>query len=42
MMEVVPDRLRGETAQFDILDNEGNVVVESGRRISARHTRCSR
>ncbi|MEC9261720.1 MAG: DNA-directed RNA polymerase subunit beta, partial [Pseudomonadota bacterium] len=40
MMEVVPDRLRGETAQFDILDGEGNVLVESGRRISARHTRA--
>ncbi len=39
-MEVVPDRLRGETAQFDIIDNEGNVLVETGRRISARHTRA--
>ena len=38
-MAVVPDRLRGETAQFDILDAEGNVLVEHGRRISARHTR---
>ena len=40
MMEVVPDRLRGETAAFDIIDDEGNVVVETGRRISARHTRA--
>ncbi|MBN7822383.1 DNA-directed RNA polymerase subunit beta, partial [Bowmanella sp. Y57] len=39
MMDVVPDRLRGEVAQFDIMDKEGNVLVESGRRISARHTR---
>ena len=31
--------LRGEIAQFDIKDNEGNVLVEAGRRISARHTR---
>ena len=38
MMEVVPDRLRGETAAFDIIDGEGNVVVETGRRVSARHT----
>ena len=38
-MEIVPDHLRGETAQFDILDKEGNVLVEHGRRISARHTR---
>jgi DNA-directed RNA polymerase subunit beta len=40
MMEVVPDRLRGETAQFDILDKKGEVIVEEGRRISARHTRA--
>ncbi|MGQ8366177.1 DNA-directed RNA polymerase subunit beta [Glaciecola sp. 1036] len=40
LMDVVADRLRGETAQFDILDNEGNVIVEEGRRISARHTRA--
>ena len=40
MMDVVPDRLRGETAQFDILDKKGDVIVEEGRRISARHTRA--
>ncbi|MCC2618284.1 DNA-directed RNA polymerase subunit beta [Aestuariibacter halophilus] len=40
MMDIVPDRLRGETAQFDILDKDGNVLVETGRRISARHTRA--
>ncbi|WJG11241.1 DNA-directed RNA polymerase subunit beta [Aliiglaciecola sp. LCG003] len=40
MMDIVPERLRGETAQFDILDGEGNVVVETNRRISARHTRA--
>jgi DNA-directed RNA polymerase subunit beta len=40
MMEIVPDRLRGETAQFDISDAKGNVLVEAGRRISARHTRA--
>lgn len=40
LSDIVPDRLRGETAQFDILDNKGKVVVESGRRISARHTRA--
>ena len=40
LMDIVPDRLRGETAQFDILDGEGNVLVETGRRISARHTRA--
>jgi len=40
LMDIVPDRLRGETAQFDILDADGNVLVETGRRISARHTRA--
>ncbi len=38
--DIVPDRLRGETAQFDIVDKKGKVVVETGRRISARHTRA--
>ena len=35
----VPDRIRGEIAQFDILDKEGNVIVEEGRRITMRHVR---
>ncbi len=39
-MDIVPERLRGETAQFDITDGSGKVVVETGRRISARHTRA--
>ena len=39
MMEVVPGRLRGETAAFDIIDNDGEVIVEQGRRITARHVR---
>jgi len=40
LMDVVPDRLRGETAQFDIMDGKGEVIVEAGRRVSARHTRA--
>ena len=39
MLKLIPARLRGETAAFDIMDNEGNVIVESGRRITARHIR---
>ncbi|MFN3711451.1 MAG: DNA-directed RNA polymerase subunit beta, partial [Alishewanella aestuarii] len=39
LMEVVPSRLRGETAAFDIKDNDGEVIVEQGRRITARHVR---
>ncbi|MDV7106157.1 DNA-directed RNA polymerase subunit beta [Vibrio sp. TH_r3] len=38
MMELVPDRLRGETANFDIEAN-GKVYVETGRRVTARHIR---
>ena len=36
-LELVPSRLRGEIASFEIKDNDGNVIVEEGRRITARH-----
>ncbi len=36
-MELVPERLRGETAAFDIIGSEGEVLVEQGRRVTARH-----
>ncbi|MBT3196617.1 MAG: DNA-directed RNA polymerase subunit beta, partial [Gammaproteobacteria bacterium] len=36
--QVIPERLRGEMASFDIMDN-GKVLVESGRRITARNIR---
>ncbi|MDP5137827.1 DNA-directed RNA polymerase subunit beta [Rheinheimera baltica] len=39
LMAVVANRLRGETAAFDIKDNDGEVIVEQGRRITARHVR---
>jgi len=39
MMEVVANRLRGETAAFDIKDNNGEIIVEAGRRITAKHVR---
>ena len=38
-LELVPSRLRGDIATFDIKDGEGNVIVESGRRVTARHIR---
>lgn len=38
LMALVPERLRGETATFDIEAN-GKVYVERGRRITARHIR---
>ena len=37
-MRLFPERLRGETATFDILAGD-KVVVERGRRITARHIR---
>ncbi|NWG73382.1 MAG: DNA-directed RNA polymerase subunit beta [Rubrivivax sp.] len=38
-MELVPERLRGEIARFDILDKTGKVVVQKDKRINARHIR---
>jgi len=38
-LELVANRLRGETATFDIKDSKGKLVVEEGRRITARHIR---
>ena len=38
-LELVPARLRGEIAQFDILGKKGEVLVEAGRRVTARHIR---
>jgi len=38
-LELDPERLRGEIAVFDIKDKKGGVVVEKGRRITARHIR---
>ena len=37
-MELVPERLRGELASFDIM-LDGAVLVETGRRITAKHIR---
>ncbi len=38
VLDLVPERLRGETAAFDIKAN-GQVLVEAGRRVTARHIR---
>ncbi|WP_392560991.1 DNA-directed RNA polymerase subunit beta [Orbus sturtevantii] len=37
-LELIPERLRGETAQFDI-ESKDQIYVEKGRRITARHIR---
>ena len=37
--ELVPDRLRGEIARFDILDKAGAVIVAKDKRITVKHIR---
>jgi DNA-directed RNA polymerase subunit beta len=37
--EVVPERLRGDTARFDILGKSGKVIVAKDKRITVRHIR---
>ncbi|MWN06121.1 MULTISPECIES: DNA-directed RNA polymerase subunit beta [unclassified Gilliamella] len=37
-MDLVPERLRGDTALFDI-ESKGKIYAEKGRRITARHIR---
>jgi len=39
-LDLVPERLRGQVAMFDIKDAQGEVVVEEGRRITVRHIRA--
>jgi DNA-directed RNA polymerase subunit beta len=39
MLELVPSRLRGEVLNFEVVDKKGEVIVELGRRITARHIR---
>ena len=39
VMDLEPARLRGEIASFDIKGKGGKVIVEEGRRITARHIR---
>jgi len=38
-LSLIANRLRGETAQFDITDAKGNVLVPESTRITARHIR---
>ena len=39
LAKIIPERLRGETFEFDLLDSQGEILVEANRRITARHTR---
>jgi DNA-directed RNA polymerase subunit beta len=38
-LALVPERLRGESLEFDIVDKKGNVVVEAEKLINVRHIR---
>ena len=38
-VDLVPQRLRGENALFDIADSDGNVIVARDKRITARHVK---
>ena len=38
-LQLIPERLRGETLTFDIKPSRGKVIVETGRRVTARHIR---
>ncbi|MDH3377106.1 MAG: DNA-directed RNA polymerase subunit beta [Gammaproteobacteria bacterium] len=38
-MDLYPQRLRGQQAGFDVKTPKGDVIVETGRRITARHIR---
>ncbi|MAZ66217.1 MAG: DNA-directed RNA polymerase subunit beta [Kangiellaceae bacterium] len=37
LLHIDPERLRGETFEFDLVDSNGEVLVEEGRRITPRH-----
>ncbi len=38
-MSIQPDQLKGSTATFNIYDHQGDLIVESGKRINARHVK---
>ena len=40
LLELIPERLRGEIALFNIQDNDGKVIVEEGRRVTMKHIRA--
>ena len=38
-LQLIPERLRGESASFDIVDKKGEVIVENGKRVTVRHVK---
>ena len=39
VLDLVPSRLRGQVLNFDVNEKKGALIVEQGRRITARHIR---
>lgn len=39
LFDLVPERLRGEVANFDIKSNDGKIIVQKDKRITAKHIR---
>ncbi len=37
MFDLVPDRLKGQVANFDIKSKAGKLIIQEGKRITARH-----
>ena len=40
MMNLIPERLRGQRLDFDVVNAKGAVLVEAGRRITTRHIKA--
>ena len=38
-LELVPERMRGDVARFDVVGKDGKVIVPKDKRITARHVR---
>src|SRR5687768_664682 len=39
LFELIPERLRGDTARFDIVSKSGKVIVQKDKRITIKHVR---
>lgn len=39
LFELIPERLRGDTARFDIVSKSGKVIVQKDKRITVKHVR---
>lgn len=39
LFDLVPERLRGEVASFDIVSSNGDIIIQKDKRITAKHVR---